>query len=575
MVFAAFVLIGCLVGSELTKSAMEHLPFLAGQNAQALVDQRPWQTAQALAPLAMSSEEVKYAREAERLADHEVDQAFAQALRQAKIDTPVLSGKALQVSQKIAAMQETVKQDRAEVDRLTAAVAGPNGGDLADDLEVEKAQAGLDSDQLNDAVQELARVSGDKRTEIQQELATREAEMKKYDSGLNNTAQTAVVASARYGTLYGRLRAWFSQRERYRLLLRAQRQAERDRVDLEAEDAKLQARASSTRDAQENVAATSGSKADRLAAIGRMSSQRAALGILADREQTQLELAQVYQQWAAQVLVQHRIVMHLMLGSFAWIAALLLTASLVGEGSRRVLARLTVESRTLAMLRTVVDLGIEILAFALILIVVFGLPKQMPTILGFATAGLTVVFQDFILGFFGWFVLMGRNGIRVGDWVEIDGVGGEVAEIGLFRTALLETGNWTDKGHPTGRLITYVNKFAVTGQYFNFSTAGQWLWDEIKVNVPQSEDSYKMIDAIRQVALEQTEKDAKQAEIEWQRVASHKALTKFNAAPAVDLRPAASGIDVVVRYVTRASERFEVRNKIFEAVVQLMNAKKA
>ena len=575
MVFAAFVLIGCLVGSELTKGAMEHLPFLAGQNAQALVDQRPWQTAQALAPLAMSSEEVKYAREAERLADHEVDQAFAQALRQAKIDTPVLSGKALQVSQKIAAMQETVKQDRAEVDRLTAAVAGPNGGDLADDLEVEKAQAGLDSDQLNDAVQELARVSGDKRTEIQQELATREAEMKKYDSGLNNTAQTAVVASARYGTLYGRLRAWFSQRERYRLLLRAQRQAERDRVDLEAEDAKLQARASSTRDAQENVAATSGSKADRLAAIGRMSSQRAALGILADREQTQLELAQVYQQWAAQVLVQHRIVMHLMLGSFAWIAALLLTASLVGEGSRRVLARLTVESRTLAMLRTVVDLGIEILAFALILIVVFGLPKQMPTILGFATAGLTVVFQDFILGFFGWFVLMGRNGIRVGDWVEIDGVGGEVAEIGLFRTALLETGNWTDKGHPTGRLITYVNKFAVTGQYFNFSTAGQWLWDEIKVNVPQSEDSYKMIDAIRQVALEQTEKDAKQAEIEWQRVASHKALTKFNAAPAVDLRPAASGIDVVVRYVTRASERFEVRNKIFEAVVQLMNAKKA
>jgi small-conductance mechanosensitive channel len=53
----------------------------------------------------------------------------------------------------------------------------------------------------------------------------------------------------------------------------------------------------------------------------------------------------------------------------------------------------------------------------------------MPTILGLVTAGLTVVFQDFILAFCGWFVLMGPNGVRVKDWVEIDGVGGEVVQL--------------------------------------------------------------------------------------------------------------------------------------------------
>ena len=57
---------------------------------------------------------------------------------------------------------------------------------------------------------------------------------------------------------------------------------------------------------------------------------------------------------------------------------------------------------------------------------IFWPPSQVPTILGLATAGVTVVFQDFILAFFGWFVLMGRNGISVGDWVEINSVGGEV-----------------------------------------------------------------------------------------------------------------------------------------------------
>jgi small-conductance mechanosensitive channel len=47
------------------------------------------------------------------------------------------------------------------------------------------------------------------------------------------------------------------------------------------------------------------------------------------------------------------------------------------------------------------------------------------------------------------------DGVRVGDWVEINGVVGEVTEISLFRTVLLETGNWTDTGHPTGRKVAW------------------------------------------------------------------------------------------------------------------------
>ena len=160
-------------------------------------------------------------------------------------------------------------------------------------------------------------------------------------------------------------------------------------------------------------------------------------------------------------------------------------------------------------------LAIQLVTLVLVLLAIFGAPQPDADDPGTGAAGLTVVFQDFILAFFGWFVLMGKNGIRVGDWVEINGVGGEVVEIGLFRTALLETGNWTDKGHPTGRRVTFINSFAVTGQYFNFSTAGQWMWDEISVNVPAGEDGQKTIEAIRRRWWRETEKDAKLAEAEW------------------------------------------------------------
>src|SRR5580658_5376711 len=86
------VLAICIAFTWTTRDALAHLPFLKGHQARhdqaasnqtTVVDLHPWQIAQALTPLAVSREEVEYAHEAERLADHEVNQAFAVALRQA------------------------------------------------------------------------------------------------------------------------------------------------------------------------------------------------------------------------------------------------------------------------------------------------------------------------------------------------------------------------------------------------------------------------------------------------------------------------------------------------------------
>src|SRR5262249_61647799 len=131
-----------------------------------LCDQRPWQTGDALAPLAVSGEEKRHAREAQRLADHEVDQAFAQALRQASLDTRTLTGEALVLQQKVAALQAVVKEDQTKVDALSAASKGANPP-RTDDLDTAKAQLQLDTDQLNEATEDLATASGDRRAQIQ------------------------------------------------------------------------------------------------------------------------------------------------------------------------------------------------------------------------------------------------------------------------------------------------------------------------------------------------------------------------------------------------------------------------
>jgi small-conductance mechanosensitive channel len=221
--------------------------------------------------------------------------------------------------------------------------------------------------------------------------------------------------------------------------------------------------------------------------------------------------------------------------------------------------------------RMVSRLATNVVGVLLVALVCFGLPSQTPTVLGLVGAGLTVAMGDFILAFFGWFLLMGKNGIRVGDWVEINGVGGEVVEIGLLRTVLLETGNWNDAGHPTGRKVTFVNSFAIAGHFFNFSTAGQWLWDELQITIPDKQNPYPVIESVQKLITEKTASDARSAETEMQRVVTHQRVRAFSAAPALNVRPTSDGVQLVVRYITRAHERYEVRTRLYDAIVGLLH----
>jgi small-conductance mechanosensitive channel len=190
--------------------------------------------------------------------------------------------------------------------------------------------------------------------------------------------------------------------------------------------------------------------------------------------------------------------------------------------------------------------------------------------IGLVTAGLTVALKDFIVAFFGWFTLMGKNGISVGDWVEIEGVSGEVIEIGLLKTVLLELGNWTETGHPTGRRVAFSNSFALEGHYFNFSTSRQWLWDELQLTLPREDDPYHTAQQIREIVERETQADAAEASKDWKSVTHKYGTREFSAGPAVNLRPAVNGLEVVVRYITHAPERNIVRSRLFQAIVELL-----
>jgi hypothetical protein len=144
-------------------------------------------------------------------------------------------------------------------------------------------------------------------------------------------------------------------------------------------------------------------------------------------------------------------------------------------------------------------------------------------------------------------------------------------EIGLLRTVFLETGNWTDSGHPTGRRVAFVNSYAVEGHYFNFSTSGQWLWDEIQILIPAGQNPYPVLEKIQKLVTAETAANTHQAEQEWQRATSRYRVKSFSATPSIDVRPTSSGVQVLVRYITRAHERYEMRARLYHALVDLLH----
>jgi small-conductance mechanosensitive channel len=576
------VLAICIAFSWTTRGAMAHLSFLKGQNTQAgasnqttIIDLHPWQIAQALAPLAVSKEEEEFAHEAERLADHEVNQAFAAALRQASEQHLTPTGEALELSQKVARLQETAKEDQAQVRSLAPAAGSAVNAGSEDDLKIAQAQLDLDLDELKDAQQDLARASGDERTQIQQELAAHEAAVSKTNAQSGSNSQLAVLSSRQYGTLAGRLEAWNSQRSRYELIQQARQQAQADAASLTLQHNALEAQANASSavaaSPAKREAAGASPDAAKLASLQQRREQRQLLTIYDDRIQTQQQLAGVYSKWGTQVLLQHRIVTHMTLRSLATVAFILICAILFEAVGTNLLERRKLDRRRMQTLRTILRLSVQLVGLVCVLLVTFGVPSQISTILGLATAGLTVALQSFILAFFGWFILMGKNGIRVGDWVQINGVAGQVVEINLFRTTILENSDWADKGHPTGRRATFINNFAVTGQFFNFSTVGQWMWDEMSISIPASAETYAKVALIHQAVLDETQQDARLAEEEWKRVPRKNGLSDASAIASVNMRPAGSGVDLLVRYVTRAADRLEVRNRLYERVIDVLN----
>jgi small-conductance mechanosensitive channel len=546
-----------------------------GPGPAVAVDQTPLLTAQGLASMPTSAVELPFARGALQLADQEMDLAFALAVLDATQHPPTLTAEAKKMQARLAQAEDALAAEQARVTQLTAADAKAGGAQknaLDDQLKLAHAQVELAQDEVDDAKQEFDEAGGDLQDRIEAMAKEHEAA-----SQVSDATKLAVSAPIEPHGLIQRSEQWSALHQKQLQLWRAKQ----DAISMAAALAR-QHEALRQSGAESNAAAGAGASGGTgapgsagsapvatLEATQHRAADRKTLATLDKRADNEAQLAGEYGQWINVVAAEERALVAGALRGVLLILAIAIVALFIDFGLGSLVGKMSMDRRQVATLQTATRVTLQIVVVLLSLLVIFGPPTQLGTFLGLAGAGLTVALKDFIIGFFGWFVLMGKNGIRLGDWVEINGVTGEVVELGMFHTVLLETGNWTDSGHPTGRRVTFTNSFAVEGHYFNFSTSGQWLWDELQIVLPAGQNPYPMVEAIQKIVIDATSEAAKQAEMEWKGAAKSRDA-KISAAPAINVKPVIGGVEISVRYVTRANERSSLRAKLNHAAVDLL-----
>jgi small-conductance mechanosensitive channel len=540
---------------------------LSHSDSAVAVDQSSLTTVQQLVALPTAPVERGLAEDALRLADQEMDLAFALAVRKAAMQPRATTPEARASDARLQQAQKNLAADDAQIAQLTAVLpqAPETERDaLTDRLNLAKAHAALDQDEADDAKQDLIRAGGDPQGRMQAMVAEHDAASKRSDS-----TRVTVTPTVSANGLVRRLRSWQTLHDKETQLRQAQAEADSLGNVFTKRHAAIALRAaadSATPDAATNHAAS----AALLINTQRRADGEKTRSILDQRVDNQRQLADVYGRWVGVTRMGERAVINQMLRDVALILIIVLIGFVADRWIEGALGSMSIDRRRLQTLYIATRVSLQVIGVLCILLVVFGVPDNLGTFIGLAGAGLAVALKDFIVGFFGWFVLMGKNGIRIGDLVEINDVTGEVVEMGMFHTVLLETGSWNDSGHPTGRRVTFINSFAIEGHYFNFSTSGRWLWDEVRIVVPAGRDPRPIISALQKELDAATADGARQAEEEWQRARRSPHVGAFTAAPAIIVKPIIDGIEITARYITHVGERVDLRSALYNTAIQLL-----
>jgi len=220
----------------------------------------------------------------------------------------------------------------------------------------------------------------------------------------------------------------------------------------------------------------------------------------------------------------------------------------------------------------------SLLSVILFVIIVLGIwvehPQSLAVGYGLFAAGLSIALQDLIKNIAGGLVIFINRIYRVGDRIEVDSKYGDVIDISVLYTTLMEIKGWVSGDQPTGRLTIIPNGYVLSGSIHNYTKDYSFIWDEISIPLTYDSDWRKAYSELKKIVTEKTKSTVELAEKEMSIVGDkyyyiHKAIE-----PEIFMVLTDNWINFNIRYITDARARRSVHNALNQLILKMIENSK-
>jgi len=191
--------------------------------------------------------------------------------------------------------------------------------------------------------------------------------------------------------------------------------------------------------------------------------------------------------------------------------------------------------------------------------------------LGVAGAGIAFALQEIIVSVAGWLAIMFGGFYKSGDRIQLGGIKGDVMDIGVLRTTLMEIGQWVDGDLYNGRIVHVANSFVFKEPVFNYSGEFPFLWDEIKIPVQYGSD-YDLAEKIfLEVATDLTSNLSEESLGLWTALQNKYRLEDAHTSPMVSLMANDNWVEFTLRYVVDFKKRRFTKKELFQRILKMVD----
>jgi len=238
----------------------------------------------------------------------------------------------------------------------------------------------------------------------------------------------------------------------------------------------------------------------------------------------------------------------------------------------RVANRAIKDAKTRYTFRKAVSILSLLALFAVFIRIWVGDAQVLLLSYGLLAAGLAIALQDVFKNFVGGILITTTGLYRVGDRIEAEGVCGDVMDIGVMSTTLLEIQGWVSADQPTGRIAVIPNGFALSRTVHNYTMDHNFVWDEISVPITYDSDWKEAAALFLSIVGREVWELTEQAEREIEAIGEKYYLPKKITEPGIFLTLTDNWVTFDIRYVAAVRERRVLHDRLSRLLLEGVDA---